>query len=303
MKKIIVLFVALIMLFGCKENSALSDVELTNPKLISPEITLSKHVNEFGRSETGLVVYLNDKNNNSIDLLKGGIALNKTPLGVHSEMGGAPYYTLSNLELIPKTKYSFQITLADDKSYSCLVTSPKQLIGGFSVPEYHNVNKPLTVSWDKFNAGKRFNCVLEISSDEGFKKEIGLSSRDLRNGMYVIGSNIMNEINNDERSDYVIALKFSNSGKVDPKFDGGSIKIIQSISKQITIDEGGSEMDDESDGVVSAYNHKKTVEEAKKEGQNHSSGISWLKLFLTGVGGIVLGCFVVVFLNKRKAKK
>ena len=113
----------------------------------------------------------------------------------------------------------------------------------------------------------------------------------------------MNEINNDERSDYVIALKFSNSGKVDPKFDGGSIKIIQSISKQITIDEGGSEMDDESDGVVSAYNHKKTVEEAKKERQNHSSGISWLKLFLTGVGGIVLGCFVVVFLNKRKAKK
>ena len=48
-------------MFGCKENSPLSDVELNNPALISPEITLTKHENELGRTNTELVVYLNDK--------------------------------------------------------------------------------------------------------------------------------------------------------------------------------------------------------------------------------------------------
>ena len=304
--KVFIPFFLFFIIVGCKERSPLSDVEVSDPGLISPEITLTQSISESGRTETKLIVYLNDDNNNSIDLLKGGVALNGTPLGVRTGSfgeGDAPYYSLDGVQLIPKTKYSFQITLADDRSYSCIVTSPKQLISGVTVPEYHNMNRPLTVSWNKFSADKRFNCVLEISSDGELKKEIDLNSSDVRSGKYVIGSSVLREINTGERSDFVIALTSTNSGKIDPKFDGGSIKIIQTISKQVTIDEGDSDMESESDGGVSAYNHKNAVEKAKKEDEKNSSGISWLKLALTGAGGLFLGYVLVTFFNKRKAKK
>ena len=90
-KKAVFIFAATLFLCSCKENSPLSDVELNNPGLVSPEITLSKHKNELGITNTSLKVYLNDKNNNSINLLKGSIELNNQPLGVHTEISGAPY--------------------------------------------------------------------------------------------------------------------------------------------------------------------------------------------------------------------
>ena len=120
--KVFIPLLILFILVGCKERSPLSDVEISDPGLISPEITLTQSISESGRIETKLIVFLNDDNNNSIDLLKGGVSLNGTPLGVRTGSfgeGDAPYYSLDGIQLLPKTKYSFQITLADDKSYSC----------------------------------------------------------------------------------------------------------------------------------------------------------------------------------------
>jgi hypothetical protein len=240
MKKIIVLLSAPFLIIGCKENSALSDVELTNPKLISPEIILSKHVNEFGRDETGLVVYLNDKNNNSIDLLKGGVDLNKTPLGVHGEMGGAPYYTLSNIELIPKRKYAFNIRLADDKSYPCFVNSPDRALTGLNVPEYHNINEPLMISWDKINP-KNSQYSLEIKNNVA-SRHYSLRPSIVQGGKHIISANVLNELCGEGRTDLVLTLSSVTMGKTDPRFNGGSIKIKESISKQITLDIGNEPM-------------------------------------------------------------
>jgi len=243
MKKFIALLVAPIMLFGCKENSSLSDVELTNPKLISPEIILSKHVNEFGRGETGLVVYLNDKNNNSIDLLKGGVDLNNTPLGVHTEFGGAPYYTLSNIELIPKRKYGFNIRLADDKSYPCFVNSPDGTLKDLNAPEYHNIHEPLIISWDKINP-KNSQFTLEIKSSE-VSRQYPLKPGIVRSGQHVISANFLSELCSENRTDVVLTLSSVTMGKTDPRFNGGSIKIKESISKQITLDLGNDPMREE----------------------------------------------------------
>ena len=243
MKKIIALLAAPIMLIGCKENSALSDVELTNPNLISPEIILSKHVNEFGRGETDLVVYLNDKNNNSIDLLKGGVDLNNTPLGVHAELGGAPYYTLDNIELIPKRKYGFNIRLADDKSYPCFVNSPDQALTDLSAPEYHNIHRPLLVSWGETNP-KNSQYTLEIKSSE-ISRQYTLKPGVVRSGEHVISANFLSELCNESRTDVVLTLSSVTNGKTDPRFNGGSIKIKESISKQITLDLGNEPMGEE----------------------------------------------------------
>ena len=298
MKKFIPLIFASILLSGCKGNSALSDVEISDPKLISPEIVLHDHVNKLGRRNTNLVVFLNDKNDDSIDLLKGGVSLNNTSLSVQTETGGAPYYTLGNVKVIPNTKYSFLVTLADDKPYACVVTSPKETLSGLSVPEYHNMNSPLKITWNKFSPDRRSDFLLTISHDDVQQEEISLSSRDVRNGHYTISSGILRGINEGKRSDCIITLTSSVSGKVDPKFNGGSVKIVHSISKQVTLDEGDSAMSLEDEEGVVNYQHEGGSQKEKKE--ENSSGFNWWKIVLMLIGGGVIGFGISRLTRKNK---
>ena len=237
MKKNILLLLALTLMFGCKENSPLSDVELNNPALISPEITLTKHENELGRTNTELVVYLNDKNNNSIDLLKGSVSLNNKPLGVHTEVGGAPYYSLDHIELVPKRKYVFQIKLADDKIYPCTINSPEIALGDISVPEYHNMSSALVVRWGNLNKSGT-DYYLELGNEDR-TQEIRLKV-----GSYAIPSDVLALISNGQRSDVLITMRSVTSGKIDPKFNGGSIQIIESVCKQVTLGLEDSSMEE-----------------------------------------------------------
>ena len=233
MKKIILLLLAPALMFGCKENSPLSDVELNNPSLISPEITLTKHKNELGRTNTELVIYLNDKNNNSIDLLKGSVSLNNKRLGVHSEVGGAPYYSLDHIELVPKRKYEIQIKLADEKTYPCTICSPEVALGDLSVPEYHNMSSALVVRWEKLNESGT-DYYLELGNEDR-TEEIKLSSIQTKVGSYAIPSDVLALLTNGQRGDVLITLRSVTLGKIDPKFNGGSIQIIESVCKQVTL--------------------------------------------------------------------
>lgn len=244
MKKIILLLLApTLMFFGCKENSPLSDVELNNPALISPEITLTKHENELGRTNTELVVYLNDKNNNSIDLLKGSVSLNNKPLGVRTEVGGAPYYSLDHIELVPKRKYEFQIKLADEKTYPCSIYSPEVVLGDLSVPEYHNMSSALVVCWGNLNeVGTDY--YLELGNEDR-TQEIRLSSIQTKIGSYAIPSDLLALLTNGQRGDVLITLRSVTSGKIDPKFNGGFIQIIESVSKQVTLGLEDSSMEED----------------------------------------------------------
>ncbi len=245
MKKIILFLVAPMLIFGCKENSPLSDVELNNPALISPEITLSKHENELGRTNTELIVYLNDKNNNSIDLLKGGVKLNKKSLGVHTEVGGAPYYSLDNVELMPKRKYEFKIRLADEKEYPCTIYSPEKPLSNINIPEYHDMSTPLIITWGNLNQSGT-DYYLEIRNDDRFE-EIMLSSILIKVGSFAFPPDLLAFINKGQRGDIFITLKGVTSGKIDPKFNGGSVKIIESICRQVTLGNDGSAMGEEKD--------------------------------------------------------
>ena len=291
------LLFASILLFGCKENSALSDVELSDPKLISPEITITKTINKRGREQTDLVVFLNDKNNNSIDLLKGGVKMNNEALGIQTEWGGAPYYTLNNMELYANANYNFVVTLANDNNYKCSVTSPGGLINSFSVPEYHNINNDLNVSWGKLNSSAYTSYSIEITNEDTFSKEINLSSSSIKNGGYVISSRLLKQLSEGKRSDFIITLKASTKGKVDHRFDGGSIKIKQLVHRQVTLDFGEADVPVFNDENIQQYQNSNKQKHTKE-----NAGFGWLKLVLTGIGGGLLGFLLFYFISNRKNK-
>ena len=297
MNKFIALIIAPVLLFGCKENSALSDVELSDPKLISPEITITKTINKRGKEQTDLVVFLNDKNNNSIDLLKGGVKMNNEALGIQTEWGGAPYYTLNNMELYANANYNFVVTLANDNNYKCSVTSPGGLINSFSVPEYHNINNDLNVSWGKLNSSAYTSYSIEITNEDTFSKEINLSSSSIKNGGYVISSRLLKQLSEGQRGDFIITLKASTKGKVDHRFDGGSIKIIQLIHRQVTLDFGEADGPVFNDENIEPYQNKNEQKRKKETG-----GFGWLKFILTGAGGLLFGFLLFYFMNNRKNK-
>lgn len=297
MNKFIALIIAPVLLFGCKENSALSDVELSDPKLISPEITITKTINKRGREQTDLVVFLNDKNNNSIDLLKGGVKMNNEALGIQTEWGGAPYYTLNNMELYANTNYNFVVTLANDNNYKCSVSSPGGLINSFSVPEYHNINNDLNVSWGKLNSSAYTSYSIEITNEDTFSKEINLNSSSIKNGGYVISSRLLKQLSEGQRGDFIITLKASTKGKVDHRFDGGSIKIIQLIHRQVTLGFGEADGPVFNDENIEPYQNKKEQKRNKETGD-----FGWLKFILTGAGGLLFGFLLFYFMNNRKNK-
>ena len=298
MNKFASLIVVPILLLGCKENSALSDVELSDPKLISPEITITKTLNNRGREQTELVVFLNDKNNNSIDLLKGGVTLNNEKLGIQTEWGGAPYYTLNNLELYANTKYNFVVSLANDNSYNCNVLSPGDLIKSFNVPEYHNMNNDLSVSWGNLTSNASTRYALEISNDNTLSKEINLSHSIINNGGYVISSRLLKQLSEGQRGDFIITLKASTKGKVDHRFDGGTIKIIQLINRQVTLDLGEADAAIFTNEDSEEYQHKVAPKTPKLVPE-----FGWLKFVLTGAGGLLFGFLLFSFIQKRKNKK
>jgi len=243
MKKFVLMALAPLLFVGCKENSPLSDVELINPALISPEITLSKHENELGRRNTRVKVYLNDKNNNSIDLLNGSVDLNNTPLGVHTEFAGAPYYSLDHIELLPQRKYLFNIKMANDKAFLCSINSPETILGELDVPDYHDRNAPLILNFGKLNkTGTKY--ALEIRSDEGLE-EILLSSSEIAAGRCIIPPRLFSFMSKGKQNDILISLTSISTGNVDPKFNGGSIKIVESICRQVTLGDGALPMADE----------------------------------------------------------
>lgn len=231
MNKLIALLVSAFLLFGCKENSPLSDVELNDPKLISPEITITKTLNHRGKEQTELVVFLNDKNNNSIDLLKGGVLINNRPLGVSFD-GEAPYYGTSIINLITEKEYSVKIKLADDKSYPCIVKSPKKLLGPLNLDEYHNMTKPLVVYWD-YNNNPNTKYLLEIEHET--QETLELSPIEARMGFYSFSTQFLEKVTEGKGGDILITLKAVTSGVVSPKFDGGSIQIVESACHQVTL--------------------------------------------------------------------
>ena len=298
MNKFASLIVVPILLLGCKENSALSDVELSDPKLISPEITITKTLNNRGREQTELVVFLNDKNNNSIDLLKGGVTLNNEKLGIQTEWGGAPYYTLNNLELYANTKYNFVVSLANDNSYNCNVLSPGDLINSFNVPEYHDMNNDLSVSWGNLTSNASTRYALEISNDNSLSKEINLSHSIINNGGYVISSRLLKQLSEGQRGDFIITLKASTKGKVDHRFDGGTIKLIQLINRQVTLDLGEADAAIFTNKDSEEYQHKVAPKTPKLVPE-----FGWLKFVLTSAGGLLFGFLLFSFIQKRKNKK
>jgi hypothetical protein len=155
------------------QQSPLSDIEISDPKLVTPEITIyTEGNNQANKPNTRIEVHLKDKNQFDILLKKGEVKINGKDCQ-KSDVGDS-YYFLDNFSLDSKQKFEINIMLADNKVYNCTIDA----ISGFETPfydvKYDSTNNQLIANWPKFNPEKSVTYTLNF-----FDKDFYLSSKDL----------------------------------------------------------------------------------------------------------------------------
>ena len=105
------------------------------------------------------------------------------------------------------------------------------------------MSSALVVRWGNLNEAGT-NYYLELGNEDR-TQEIRLSSIQNKVGSYAIPSDVLALLTNGQRSDVLIKMRSVTSGKIDPKFNGGSIQIIESVYKQVTLGLEDSSMEED----------------------------------------------------------
>jgi hypothetical protein len=131
---------AAFMASGCTE-SVLSDVEITDPKVIRPDFLLSKE-----RKGTSTTYYftaeLSDRKGDPVEILNGAIYLNGIPMKVeHSVIGDLPSYSLSSSKIRFKfdSLYTFKVVLSDGSEYESSIRTQRLDLSSTTVKKANNV--------------------------------------------------------------------------------------------------------------------------------------------------------------------
>lgn len=248
--KRLIFFTGLLGIVGCQERSPLSDVEVNDPELITPQIRINRTVGARNEDHTTFIAFLNDDNGNSIELSKGKVQVNEQTCGVRTEGWGrnpAPFYSIDRLQLTRNNLYTVNITLADGSVYPSTIQTPNALLEDFTIPDYHNFNHPFTIYCDAILDDPETKYALQIKKGENIRT-IHFNASDFSSGHMDFTASELQTWTNGERANLNITLVAETKGKIHPKFNGGDIVLTQSVTRQITMDDSDTPTDVPEDG-------------------------------------------------------
>lgn len=230
--------------WGCSENSALSDVEITDPSLIQPDVQISHNIDTLGNTTIRYVANLYDKNYDLIELKNGSVTMNGIPMVIgRTLITNAPYYYVNPpgyLNFTLNTQYTCTVTLADNSTYDLTVTSQNSWLNEFVVPDVHSKSQDMTIEWSSVESGNDMHLSLSMwysnsdtSAGQMFRT---IDIPEPANGSYTISKE---NFNTQEGVYYVsIQLMADKIGISDNAFrSGSSIYARQSISESVRITE------------------------------------------------------------------
>lgn len=224
---------------GCMQESVLSDVELNDPSVIRPEITFAK--SKDGGSITQFIyAWINDKNNNSVELKNGGVSINGKAMPVKTLLG-MPYY--SGLDVVsdirPGYTYNISIKLNSEKTYNASIKIQEKDLATLTLPVSQNRIEDMNISWTEIDPNRELK--LEIlnyykkdnqETTEAFSMYI--PQQNLGTGKFTIPSTYFQSTQNIFKTKITLSSKIS--GTIYEGFRSGSkIESTLSISKTCQI--------------------------------------------------------------------
>ena len=242
MQRRIFIFIFAVLLFscaGCVQESVLSDVEITDPSVIRPEITFSR--SKSGSSTTQFIyAWINDKNNNPLELKNGGVLLNGKSMPVKTLLG-LPYY--SGLDVVsdirPGYTYNIAIKLNSEKTYEASIKIQEKDLATLTLPLSHNRSENMEMSWTEIDPGRELkleilNFYKKDNSELTEAFSMYIPQQNLASGNFTIPSAYFQSTQNITKTQ--ITLTSTITGTIYQGFEAGSkIESALSISKTCQI--------------------------------------------------------------------
>ena len=218
----------LIIVSSCMKDSSLSDVEISDPSLIRPDISLTRTRDNSNRLETDIKVFLWDKNFDAVQLKKGSVSVNGNIMKVDKlVLTGAPYYTIDTTVLrveLNKT-CTFIIELADGQQYEASITTQNVDLYELNLPSGYSKLNNMDISWKGSEIQNEFEilltCNYSADSESGQTSDLFTPNYQERlSGTYIISKSYFNQKDNIYKASVKISSK--KNGTIDPVFRSGA---------------------------------------------------------------------------------
>jgi hypothetical protein len=215
-------------------DSALSDLEITDPGLIQPHFVVERALLQDGSMVAGITTTILDKNLASVELKNGRVLVNGQQMST-TELLNVTIYHIPSPTVNLNTDYDFEVVLSDGQGYNGSVTTPAKAFTSLTVPSNPSINEDMMISWEDVYVHDDLIITLDLTSPAGTVPgaTFNLTSEQMEQGSFVIPKS--NFATPSGVTSVIIKLTGTNYGTVDPEFRGGSSTISRMrVEKKVT---------------------------------------------------------------------
>lgn len=228
-------------LIGLSCSSPLSDVNVTDPSLLEPQLVVMKSIGTTGNRSVVYTADIYDKNYNLVTLQNGSVKINGFNMNERANLfGGEEYYLQgeSEVKFAPDGTYKFTLTLSDGSKYYGTVTSQSKDLTEFIVPSSQSRTQPIDVSWKDTDpsAAMSIQLVYKYSTDSSSgtgTRTVSISDPSsgtfsISPSLFTAGQGTTNEVD--------LTLVSEITGTIDPGFRAGSSTVCKlTIERDVTL--------------------------------------------------------------------
>lgn len=230
------LVVLAVTLFFSNCDSALSDVEVTDPAVLQTHFVVERALLDNGTVLSALQATILDKNLGSVELKNGQIKVNGQKMSV-AEILNISTYHIPAATVNLNTEYTFEMVLANGQTHSGTVTTPPKTFTSVTVPSNSSVDSDLTISWQDTYVYDDLIISLSLTSPAGTVPgtTFTLTPAEMEAGSFVIPKSSL--ATPDGITSVTVTLTGVKYGTIDSKFRGGSGTISRMrVEKTVTFD-------------------------------------------------------------------
>ena len=210
----------------CLSNceSALSDIEVTDPSVLQTHFVVERSLLENGTVLSALQTTILDKNLASVKLKNGQVKVNGQQMSI-AEILNVSTYHLPAATVNLDTDYNFEIVLANGQSHTGKVRTPQKTFTSVTTPTSSAADSDLTISWQDVYVHDELIISLNLTSPAGTVPgaTFTLTPAQMEAGSFVIPKS--NFATPSGITSVTVTLTGVEYGATDPAFRDGSVTI------------------------------------------------------------------------------
>lgn len=218
--------------FSCE--SALSDMEITDPSVLQTHFVVERAVLDDGTVHHSLHANIFDKNLASVELKNGQVKVNGEQMTV-AEILNISTYHIPGATVNLNTNYQFEVVLANGESYAGIVTTQAKTFTEVIVPTTSTVNSDLTISWQDVYIHDALTISVGLTTPSGAVAgpTFTLTDAEMQAGSFVIPKSAF--ATPAGATSATITIAGAEYGTIDSNFRSGSATISRMrVEKKVT---------------------------------------------------------------------